>query len=77
MISLGLVALDALGAGVPARDVAVGIEHEDRVVLHALDQQAEALLALAQLLLLRAALGEVARDLGEAAQRAVVVAHRA
>ena len=43
---VGGVALDALGAGVPGRDVAVRIEHEDRVVLHALDQQAEALLAL-------------------------------
>ena len=41
------VALDALGAGIPVHDVARGIEHVDRVVGHALDQQAEAPLGLA------------------------------
>src|SRR5206468_5742284 len=40
------VALDALGTGVPARDAAVRIEHEDRVVDDALHHQAEASLAL-------------------------------
>ena len=46
------------------------VEHVDRVVDDALDQQPEALLALAQRLLVQPALGEVARDLGEAEQLA-------
>ena len=46
-----LVALDPLGAGVPGHDAAARVEHEDRVVLDRLDQQAEARLALAQLVL--------------------------
>jgi hypothetical protein len=44
---LGVVALDALGAFVSGGYVAVGVEHEDGVVLDALDEQAEALLVLA------------------------------
>ena len=35
---VGLVLLDPLGPGVPGGDVAVRVEHEDGVVLHALDQ---------------------------------------
>ena len=50
---------------------AVRVEHEDRVVADALDQQAEPLLALAQRFLVLAPLGQVARDLGEAAQLSV------
>ena len=46
----------------------VGVEHEDRVVLHALDEQAEALFALAQRLFGGAPFGQVARDLREADQ---------
>ena len=38
------IALDALGAGVPVGDDAVGVEHVDRVVAHALDQMLEAAL---------------------------------
>ena len=67
------VALDALGAGVPVADDAAGVEHVDRVVGHALDQPAEQLLAASQLLLGLPSLGEVARDLGEAYELAVVV----
>ena len=73
---VGRVALAALGAGVPARDAALGVEHEDRVVLDGLDQQPEPLLALAQHLLGLAALGDVPGDLGEAEELAVVVADR-
>ena len=73
---VALVALDALGARVPARHHAVGVEHEDRIVDHALDQQPEALFALAQRLLVKFAVGEVARDLGEAEQPALFVAQR-
>ena len=37
------VPLDPLGAAVPADDPAVGIEHQDRVVLDALHQQLKTL----------------------------------
>src|SRR5581483_9414173 len=70
------VALDPLRAVVPRSDVARGIEHEDRVVLHAVDEQAEQLLAAAELFLLLAMAGHVARDLGEADERAALVAQR-
>src|SRR5207248_10077934 len=40
------IPLDALRPGVPAHDPTRRVEPEDRVVLHALHQQAEALLAL-------------------------------
>ena len=43
-ISVRPVALDRLGAGVPGLDVAPDVQHEDRVVLHALDQEPVALL---------------------------------
>jgi hypothetical protein len=36
----GRVALEALGSGVPAQDVPVGVEREDGVVANALDEQA-------------------------------------
>src|SRR6185437_10913256 len=44
----GFVALDALGARVPGRHPTPRVEHVNRVVLAALHQEAEALLALAQ-----------------------------
>src|SRR6185295_7300413 len=43
------VSLDQLGAGVPRCHPAVGVEHEDGVVLDALHQKAKALLALLRL----------------------------
>src|SRR5581483_4865197 len=42
---IGPVSLDALGPRVPAGDVPAPVEHEDRVVPHALDQEPERLLA--------------------------------
>src|SRR6185503_12686556 len=39
----GRVALDALGAGVPADDAAFGVEQEDRVLLHAIGHELEQL----------------------------------
>jgi hypothetical protein len=45
---LGRVALDSLGADVPGDHHAIRIEHEDRVLAHAFDQQPEPLLAAAQ-----------------------------
>src|SRR3546814_3333622 len=58
---------------VPADDIAIRIEHEDRVVLDAIDKQAEALLAQTQQFLLLASLAEITRDFGEAAKFAAVV----
>ena len=59
------VARDPLRAGVPAGDVALGIEHEDRVVADGLHEEPEPFLALPQGLLRLAVGGDVARDLGE------------
>src|SRR4029079_11767733 len=62
------IALDALRAGVPGRDVAVGIEHEDGVVADAVDELAHAQLGLAQrllfarLLLCFQSIGDVTRE---------------
>jgi hypothetical protein len=64
------IALDALGAAVPGRHVAVGVEHEDRVVPDAFNQQAKTLLALSQRFLVLAPLREIAGDLRETAQLA-------
>src|SRR2546430_1982663 len=70
------VALDALRAVVPAGHIAVRIEHEDGVILHAVDEQAEHLLALAQALFVFAMPRHVAGDLREADERSGVVAQR-
>jgi len=66
----GLVALGLPRAGVPADDMAAGVEHEDRVVLHAFYQQTESLLAHAQQFFMAAPLREVPHDLREAAELA-------
>src|SRR5688572_30785678 len=71
-----LVALDASRATVPARHRPVRSQHVDGVVLYALDQQTEAFLAAAQLLLLPLAPRDIARDLGEGEQLAALVAQR-
>jgi hypothetical protein len=39
------IALDELCAGIPCDNVARRIEHEYRVILHAIDEEAKALLA--------------------------------
>ena len=38
---VGLIALEALSAGVPARDDASRVEHVDRVIRHSLDERAK------------------------------------
>ncbi len=43
-----LVPSEAFGRSVPAEDVSIGIQHEERVVPHPIHQQAEPLFALAQ-----------------------------
>src|SRR5579864_2615289 len=48
---LRFVSRNALRAGVPARDDSDGIQHHQAVILFALDQQPETLLALTQRLL--------------------------
>src|SRR4029079_18393501 len=83
---IGAVALDSLGAWVPRPDPAGHVEHEDRVVAHARDQQAELLeLGVGHPPLRRARphlLGgelparQVTGHLAEADERAVVLAER-
>ena len=48
------ISLDPLGAGVPIGDDAVRIEHVERMVGDAIDEQAEAALAFAERLLRKA-----------------------
>ena len=61
-----LISLDALRAGVPCRDVATWVEHEDGVITNGFDEKAEAFLAAPQLLLLETARREITSDLGKA-----------
>src|SRR4051812_42598168 len=61
---------DTFGTRVPAADDALRVDGDDGVVDHALHQDTEALLALAQVILIFAAFGQVARDLREAEQLA-------
>src|SRR6185312_2425494 len=70
------IALQALGADVPAGDVAVDVEHEDGVVAHRFDHDAEALLALAKRFGRVAQIGDVACDLDVAGQSILGVAQR-
>jgi hypothetical protein len=67
------VAVDAFRAAVPAGDHALFVEGHDGIVDHALDQQAEAFLALAQSRLVAQPLRQVARDLGIPEQVAALV----
>jgi hypothetical protein len=70
------VPFDGLRAGVPVCYDALGVEHVDGVVANALDQHAEALLAVTQPVLGFALMADIARDLGEADDFAVAVARR-
>src|SRR4051812_19242060 len=73
---LRCIALDPSSAIVPARDVPVGVEHEDRVVLHALNEEAEPLLTCAQVPLGLAPLREVAGNLAVTDHGARLTANR-
>ena len=64
----GRVAFHALGAGIPAHDASLGIEHENGVILHAADQQTEPLFAFAQQFRRFALLAQIARHLDESAE---------
>ena len=70
---VGGIALDPLGAGVPADDDAVRIEHVDGVIGQPVDQKPELPLALTQGLLGDPPLGHVADDVRKADQLPVVV----
>ena len=70
---VGRIALDALGPCIPVGDAPFGIEHVDRVVGHALNEDPEAPLGLEQRLLRIALIGHVARDLGEPDQLSIVI----
>src|SRR4029077_12446948 len=62
---VGRVALDPLSAAVPSSHPAIGVEHKDCVLADAFYQEAKALFASAQLLIMRAPLRQITRDLGE------------
>src|SRR6478672_931194 len=69
-----LVSLDGFRALVPRRDDAAWIQHEDRVVLHALHEQAKALFALAKRFLGEPAFGEIASNFRESHVHSGVIA---
>src|SRR5438046_4777889 len=66
--------LDALCAAIPAPHPALSIEHVDPVILHALDQEPETLLALAQSVLGELALRNFAKSRDQARRLARDVA---
>jgi hypothetical protein len=70
------ITLDALSACIPAAHTPVQIKHIQGVVGYALYQEAELVLALAQLLLGAAPLGEVPGDFRVAQEVAIRVADR-
>src|SRR5207244_9478246 len=59
------VPLDPLRSLVPARNVSLGIQHEDRIVFHTGDHQAEPLLDCPEGILRLLPLGDVAEDAGK------------
>ena len=59
----GGIALDALGGVRPVAHAPVRVEHDDRVVLDAVDQQPVSILAGGEALLCNALLGQIAVDL--------------
>ena len=65
----GFVAFDALSAGVPGADQAIGIEHEDRIVPHRVNEQMGPLFTAAQSQFSAPAFAKVACDFPEADQR--------
>ena len=62
---MGTEAEDLLRPGVPGGHDSIGIEHEDRVLPDALDEQTKAFFAAPQLFFVGAALRQIARDFGE------------
>ena len=72
---VGEVAGQCLGADVPARDTPLHVERHDRVLARVVDDQAQPLLRLAQLLLGVAAVADVEDDRDRAVRPVVGVEH--
>src|SRR5918995_139631 len=70
------VPLDPLSTGIPAGNDAIWIEHVDRVVHHAFNQQAKSLFTLTQRLFGSATRGEIARDFGKPEKLPRLIAQR-
>src|SRR6185437_8439838 len=70
---VGRITFDALRASIPARNNPVWVKHEDCVVRHTGDEQSKLTLAFAQRIEGGATLGDIARNLGEALQLALLV----
>ena len=69
------VAFNACGTLVPARDEALGIEQENRVILHGIDQDPETFLGLPARFLVETRLGLVAEDFHKTGDLVLHVAH--
>ncbi len=73
---VGGISLDALGASIPIADIALRIEHVERVVRDALHEQLKLLLAALEAFFGRLSLRQVAGDFGEADQTADTIPDR-
>ncbi len=62
---LAAISLHARRAGIPAHHASFKIEHVNRVILYAVEEQPESLLAHSQRLFNAFSLGDVAHDYGE------------
>src|SRR5580658_8022429 len=71
----GRVALDSLCAGIPTGHESIGIEHENGIFAHALDQKTKPLLAASQVLLVTSPLGQITRDFAEADELSLGCSH--
>ena len=71
---IGRVALDASRAGIPTRDQPIGVEHVERIIGNAGDQQAELPLAVTQRFFCLAPRGDVAGDFCKSGNFSVVSA---
>src|SRR5512133_3041527 len=70
------VALYSFRPGIPSGDVALRIEHENRIVVYALDEEPKSFLAFAQSAFGFAAIGNIAKYQDNADNYAVVAANR-
>jgi hypothetical protein len=72
----GRIALHPLSTAVPGRYPAIGVEHENGIFGNVFDEQAKALFAAPQLLLVSTSLCQIARDLGESQKLSVSIPQR-
>ena len=71
---MGAIAEQPLRAGIPTGHAPGGVEHKDRIVLHALHEHPEPLLALLQCLLVALAFADVAEGQHNAGNVSCIVA---